>query len=690
MPAVVLGYFSDRDLEQDSIRSNAGGTNPQHRSEAITMPEANAQNPAKPDPSNATLATMMFGGLGLAIVGQYLTRLSPHKIINGTVILIGVAIFLISIASTGRKRFLDMWWERAERAASWLGVSPPQLVLIGLGLTLSLASRSAAGDTLMSHSPWHGLFWMGGFALVVLGCWKRITKPEKASRPWIEWAIVVLLVAVSFVIRSLSISSVPFTVSGDEGSVGLMAWEFASGIRDNMLIMGWFSFPAPQFWLASITQQVVGRTIAAMRLPSALGGTLAVLSVYWAVRKMFDREMAIFSALFLAAFHFHVLFSRVALPNIWDGFFLALMIGALWVAWRENHRWAFLLAGAAIGLAQFFYTTAHLLPIYAATWLIALYLWSREKARAPGLVCLTLALLVLILPLVLFYIQYPNELLAPLNRVSLLKADWIRQATASTGKSPLTIFGEQFWKTIQGFTARPIMGVYSPGVPMLLTIPATFFLAGCFIAILRFKDPNYTILIIGLLGPILAGTFSVGAPNAQRLLFAVPIVAILVMLPIHEIRSLLLRAWPQSKPVFSVLIVVLALGLGIGEIRFFVKATSEGRYSDQKTQLAREIGDFILSQDREVEVYFFGKPQMDYHTLPCLPYIAINATGHDMVLPLESAQNPPIQDDRGLFVFVPEQLDALKAVEQTYPNGTTHIETDEEGQIHFYARSLGP
>jgi 4-amino-4-deoxy-L-arabinose transferase-like glycosyltransferase len=655
------------------------------------MPEVTAQNaPAKPDPRNATLATMMLGGLGLATVGQYLTQLSPHKIINGAVILIGVTFFLISIASTGRKRFLDTWWVYAERAAKWLGVSPLQFLLVGFGLTLSLASRSAAGDTLISHSPLHGLFWMGGVALVILGCWQRITRPEKVSRAWIEWAIVLLLLVLSFAIRYINIAIVPFTVSGDEGSVGLMAWEFASGARNNMLIMGWFSFPAPQFWLASITQQVTGRTVAAMRFPSALGGTLAVLSVYWAVRKMFDREMAIFSALFLAAFHFHVLFSRVALPNIWDGFFLSLTIGALWVAWRQNHRWAFLLTGAAIGFAQFFYTTAHLLPIYAAIWLIALFFWSRERGRVPGLVCLTLVMLALILPLVLFYIQYPHELLAPMNRVSLLKADWIRQTTVSTGKSPMIIFGEQFWKTIQGFTARPIMGVYSPGAPMLLTIPATFFLAGCLIAILRIKDPRYTILIIGLMGPALAGTFSVGAPNAQRLLFATPVIAILVMLPIYEIRSLLTKAWPQSAPVLSILIIALALGLGIGEVRFFVKATAEGRYSDQKSQLAREIGDFILSQDREVDVYFFGKPHMDYRTLPCLPYIASNATGYDMVLPLEAEQNPPIEDEQGLFIFVPEQLDALTAVEQSYPNGTTHIGTDEGGQIKFYARTLGP
>jgi hypothetical protein len=277
-----------------------------------------------------------------------------------------------------------------------------------------------------------------------------------------------------------------------------------------------------------------------------------------------------------------------------------------------------------------------------------------------------------------------------MNRVSLLKADWIAHTTATTGKNPAIIFGEQFWKTLQGFTARPILGVYSPGIPMLLTIPATLFLAGCLIAVLRIRDPRYAILIIGVLGPVIAGTFSVGPPNAQRLLFATPIVAILVMLPIHEIRSLLIKAWPQSAPILSILIVALALGLGVGEIRFFIKATSEGRYSDQKSQLAREIGDYLLSQDREVEVYFFGKPLMDYNTLPCLPYIASNATGYDMTLPLESTQNPPIENSRGIFIFVPDQFDALKTVEQSYPNGTTHIETNEEGQIQFYARTLGP
>jgi hypothetical protein len=87
------------------------------------MPEATAQEAlTKPDPRNATLATMMLGGLGLAIVGQVLTRWGPHYIINRVVILFGVALFFISIASTGRKRFLDAWWEYFETAAKWLGV----------------------------------------------------------------------------------------------------------------------------------------------------------------------------------------------------------------------------------------------------------------------------------------------------------------------------------------------------------------------------------------------------------------------------------------------------------------------------------------------------------------------------------------------------------------------------------------
>jgi len=452
--------------------------------------------------------------------------------------------------------------------------------------------------------------------------------------------------------------------------------------------MGWFSFPALQFWPASLMQEIFGRSVLAMRIPSAIGGALSVLAVYWSARLMFGRLTGVIAALFLAFFHYHLLFSRIALTNVWDGFFLMLMIVSLWSAWQENRRLAFLSAGLAIGLGQFFYTTAHLLPAYALLWLLILYKSRPKTGRLPGIACAILVTAVVVLPLALFYFQNPNELSAPLNRVSILKGDWIRDTSLTTGDSVFMIFAKQFWQTIQGFTASPILGVYSPGRPMLLVLPATLFIAGLILTLLRIKQPQYNILLIALVGPVLASTFSVGPPNAQRLLLAAPIVAIVIALPLQEIHQQINAARTQYHSIYAAAAIVFMLLIGYFEVRFFQQAMAEGRYSDSKSRIAREIGETLRQQGKDLAVYFLGQPVMGYNTLPCLPYIAANATGHDMSWPIDWTQYPELGGSPAAFVILAQNAEALQEIEGKFPQGTTIVGRDESGQPSYYIRLL--
>jgi 4-amino-4-deoxy-L-arabinose transferase-like glycosyltransferase len=633
---------------------------------------------------------LMVGGLLLTLLSQHLMQLSPHKLINLVLLLLGAAAFLFGMMFSTPGRTTRFLQAGVEKIARFLNVSEIQVLLILFGLSLSLASRSAAGNSLTAHSPLYGLIWIGGFLLVIMGCWRRPSKDSPSTLDRWDWITLGILLIVSLATRVVYLNEIPVTVSGDEGSVGMMAWDYKTGVRNNLLIMGWFSFPALQFMPASLFQGILGQSVVAMRLPSAIGGALAVLATYWAVRQMFGRIPGILAGLFLSAFHYHLLFSRISLANIWDGFFLMAMIAGLWIAWKDNERYAFLVAGAAIGLGQYFYTTSHLLPIYAILWLLILRKSRPAEGRLPGLVSLTLVLLAFVLPLTLFYVENPNELMAPLSRVSILKADWIRGATQSTGKHAIVIFAELFWKTILGFTASPMNGVYSPGTPMLLTIPATLFLAGLLITVIRIKDPRYNILLIGLLGPLFASTFSVEPPNAQRLLFTAPLVSALIILPINEIWSQLVAAKPQFRSALTTAVIALMVVIGFLEVKFFLNAMAEGRYSDRKSFVARRVAGFLHDQGDDIQVYFFGQPVMDYHTLPSLPYIAHNATGHDMRLPLDSDQNPPIEGENIAIVLLPQNFEVLSEVERQFPQGKTITEHDDKGDIIFIVRLVQP
>ena len=81
---------------------------------------------------------------------------------------------------------------------------------------------------------------------------------------------------------------------------------------------------------------------------------------------------------------------------------------------------------------------------------------------------------------------------------------------------------------------------------------------------------------------------------------------------------------------------------------------------------------------------------MGYSTIPSLPYIASNATGYDMMLPLDSPQNPPIEGDNVVFIVLPEHEQALQEIDQRYGEGITITQSDEQGQPLFYAREIKP
>jgi len=642
--------------------------------------------------SSASLEStfLMVGGLFLVFLGQYLAQISPHKLITTLVLALGAGGFLVGVLAANSTTIADRLQRILGTAASRLDISKPKVLLLIFGFSLSMASRAAASNSLIAHSPWHALIWLAGCLSVVAAYWQESLKESLQGIDRRDWILAGVLTAIALASRLIQLDQIPFTVSGDEGSVGLMAWDYSTGARNNLLIMGWFSFPALQFWPTAVIQDIFGRSVLAMRIPSAIGGALTVLAVYWVARWMFGRLPGVIAALFLSAFNYHLLFSRIALPNIWDGCFLMVMVAAIWVAWQKNVRFAFIVAGIAIGLAQFFYTTGHLLPVYALVWVLILWKSRPKTGRTSGITGMILVAAVIVLPLALFYLQNPNELAAPLNRVSILKGDWIRNTSLATGDSALMIFAKQFRDTILGFTARPILGVYSPGTPMLLALPATLFIAGLIITLLRIKRPEYNILLITLIGPILASTFSVGPPNAQRLLIAVPIAATIIALPMHEIYQQIRTTKPQYNTHFAAAAVAFMLIVGYSEIRFFNQAMQEGRYSDGKSLIARKIGDTLRQQETELEVYFLGQPVMGYNTLPCLPYIASNASGHDVSWPIDWEQLPSLIEEPTAFIILAHNAEALTEIEQKYPQGTTLIERDDAGEPLYYFRIIQP
>jgi hypothetical protein len=240
----------------------------------------------------STRGGLVTAGVMLALIGLHLTRAGGPPTPSIVVLLLGCAQAVAGLVLSRAGPVAQRASRASERCAGWLGVQPAQLLLIADGLILTLASRAASGDAALNASPLATPLWLIGIVLVCAGCWTRTPARPAEHWPWGEIALVALLTLLALIVRAWHIGSMPYVLSGDEGSAGLTAWEFRTGARDNLLSLGWFSFPALYFGLLSVSQAFFGRTAEAIRLVSALAGALTIPALYWVARPMFGRPAA--------------------------------------------------------------------------------------------------------------------------------------------------------------------------------------------------------------------------------------------------------------------------------------------------------------------------------------------------------------------------------------------------------------
>ena len=103
---------------------------------------------------------LLINGLLVIAVNLHLMGSSPHIGISTFLLCLGITIFLWGVANLLTKRALACNKRILERIASLLEVSTLQPLILITGLSLSLASRAAAGDGLYVFSPIARILWL--------------------------------------------------------------------------------------------------------------------------------------------------------------------------------------------------------------------------------------------------------------------------------------------------------------------------------------------------------------------------------------------------------------------------------------------------------------------------------------------------------------------------------------------------
>ena len=646
------------------------------------------------------VAWTLIGGGGLLLaLSQWVGRLMPPGsrlptsalfLIGGLALLLGAQVFI-------RGRLAGWFGRLLARLAAGLRVTPLQMVLLLLALPYAWLTRQAAGNGLLAHSATvANVAWLVAIGFAVAGSVSRaqpLAAPDEGrgteSRRWPfdRWDIAISLAifVLALGLRAWQMSQFPNTYSGDEGSAGLFAVELLDGKANNLFSLGWFSFPALYFAVQSAAITLLGQTIEAVRLTSAVAGALTVVAVYWLGRAMFDRTTAVLAALYLAASHYHIHMSRIALNNVWDGLFGTLAILGLWYGWKTGRRAGFILCGLALGLGQYFYVSIRPLPLMFLLWAAAAFVAQRAqfRDRFHGLVLAALIAVVVFLPLGLYFVDKPDEFQAPMNRVTILGSS-PEAVTARGGRPTIDIVLDNAINGLLGFTHEPLRLLYNPGSPLLLAGAAMLFLLGILWALLNF-DLRYLLLLLPLLAVVISNAISQDSPASQRYVLAMPLVALFVALPLGQAIIWLRGQYPRARTAVVVAAFALLALVAVVDVNYYFNRVYSGGYvlGGLNTQVATQIATFLRDKEpADQDVFFFGFPRMGYFSLSTIPFLAPEKQAQDVLEPLTSPAALPLRGPT-LFIFLPERLPELEFVRQQVPDGTLQEFYNERGELLF-------
>ncbi|MCI0399423.1 MAG: glycosyltransferase family 39 protein [Chloroflexi bacterium] len=424
-----------------------------------------------------------------------------------------------------------LWKERPE-------VREPEamqviVALAGALVSLLIGYAYARVDWVTGWQLWTWLVTVIVVAAVLLSGAGR--PPLAPGRHW--WWLAALLLA-AFVLRAALLEIIPGGLHVDEYGVADFSLRhiFYQPLQTiNPFRTGPASQPILYHYLVRLFLAVAGQSITGLRLSSAVAGALGVLAT-WAMVAVFDnRRTAVFAAVLMAGYHFHLHWSRIGLNNIWDTLWAPLMLAAFAWGWRRRWSGGAVLAGLALGFSQYFYAGSRLGALLLAVVLFQLWreqpLEERDARRLLvhggklGLMAVCVAA-----PLFLFALREPGPFF---NRAGVAFGWRPETMVMVTGNPPrpLAYAWYQLWRSAGAFVAVPdVTGFYGPNVPLLIGLAAPLFVIGLLWAIYK----GYTLPVLWVaLTVLLGGVLLADPPGSSHYVVVIPAICWLVAMPLN-------------------------------------------------------------------------------------------------------------------------------------------------------------
>lgn len=225
-----------------------------------------------------------------------------------------------------------------------------------------------------------------------------------------------LIVFIAFALRFVNLGTLPPSLTWDEAAWGYNAYSLGIDGRDEFgrflpldYLESFGDFKPPVYaYLSIIPIKIFGLTEFAVRMPSALLGTLTVLLTYFLVKRIFinskyKEPYALASSLILAISHWHIMLSRAAFEANIATFFIVFGV-LLFLIGVQSNKWFILSSIVSFVISLYTFNTARIASPLLIFLLVLAFRKELLKYKKQTILAFLLGL-ILILPAFNFFIS---------------------------------------------------------------------------------------------------------------------------------------------------------------------------------------------------------------------------------------------------------------------------------------------
>jgi sugar lactone lactonase YvrE/4-amino-4-deoxy-L-arabinose transferase-like glycosyltransferase len=499
------------------------------------------------------------------------------------------------------------------------------IALFLLAVLCSVLSLRSFGQRSGSPGAWS--FYLASLVLFVAAfyVWEenRTQKPLLALPGRKELILLASICAIGAFLRFYQLRSIPFGLFFDEATNGLDAVRVIRQRVYPIYFEANYGRGALFIYLLALSFKLLGVSVLAMRLVTAVLGVLTILAFYFLFRQLFGPGLGLVGAYLIATSRWHINFSRVVFDAVLLPLLASLSFYFLFKGLRSRRRTDFLWGGLALGLGLHTYVPFRLIPFVIALFLLYKVLTGlyrnggkRGFLRRSGLgvAIFVLASFMVFAPLGQYALNNWKAFTSRAKEASILtKRDQpdLTKALWKNTRAHLLMFN--YWGDRNGRHNLP-------GEPMLDFATAVLFALGLGYSLYRWREPRsfffLTCFVVLLLSGILSVDFE--APQALRAIGTLPAACFFACLTLERLwvgcrRSFGSRA---GLPALAIVVPLLAYSGWANFHTYFYRQARDfavwNAFSTPETLTARTMKALGHEYDFYVSSFFYEHPTLRF------------------------------------------------------------------------------